>query len=335
MGTSGGESQLSVLPSSILEELLHIIGADEKDLFCKHGLIPKARHPLWGAALVCKEWLAAVRKVTTCLSLRLSAGAECIENLRALTVHYSMLSMVTVSEDVSLMGEVFEASAPLSDRLSHLHVYVSRPAEHQGRNYRTAYHKVVPESIGSLKMLQFFSLLGCGSVVSFAERAAGLSRLESLELEGSVRLYTFLNCKDAWPALWSLRIWGQYLVLRSLRESIAGLEELHLKDCTRLGRLPPQVGQWKSLRQLSLKNCWSLKSLPAEVSGWTSFVEVDFSQCGSLIELPIGCQNWGKIEEMRLDDCTRMESLSDGARQWTCLRVLEMAFCHECGGGHR
>jgi hypothetical protein len=209
MGTLGGESELSVLPSSILEELLHIIAADEKDLFSKHGLIPKARHPLWGAALVCKEWLAAVREVTTCLALRCSAGADCIENLRALTVRYSMLSMVTVSVDVSLMGEVFEALVPLSNRLSHLRVYMSRPAEHQSRNYRAAYHKVVPESIGSLKMLQFLSLLGCGSVVSFAERAAGLSRLESLELEGSARLYTFPNCKDAWPALRTLRIWGR------------------------------------------------------------------------------------------------------------------------------
>jgi hypothetical protein len=124
---------------------------------------------------------------------------------------------------------------------------------------------------------------------------------------------------------------GAKLELRNLRESIAlwtGLEELHLEDCTRLERLPPQVCVWKSLRRLSLKNCWSLKSLPVEVSGWTSVVEADFSQCGSLIELPIGCQNWKKIEEMRLDDCTRMESLSDGARQWTCLRVLEMASCH-------
>lgn len=242
-----------------------------------------------------------------------------------------MLSTVTLSVQVSLMGEVFQGLVLLGDRLVHLRVHVSRPSEHQERNFRTAYHKVVPECIGLLTRLQSLSLLGCGSVVAFAERAAGLSLLQSLELEGSARLYTFPYYRDVWPALCSLRIFGQRLELRCLTESIelwTGLEELSLVDCTRLQGLPPEVGQWKKLRRLSLKNCWGLQSLPMESSGWTSLVELDLSQCGSLTELPLSCQYWVNLQEVRLDDCTRLESLPGGARQWTRLRVLEMASCH-------
>jgi hypothetical protein len=128
--------------------------------------------------------------------------------------------MVTLSAEVSVLSDVIEALSCCRDQLVHLRVYICRPAEHEGRNYRSVYNKVVPESIGLLKNLQSLRLLGCGSLVSFAERTAGMSRLEVLELEGSARLFCFSSYVDAWPALRALRIWGQQLQLRSLTGSV-------------------------------------------------------------------------------------------------------------------
>lgn len=64
----GRALQQSGLPSCILEEIVHIVETDAKDVYLEHGLLPKAQHPLFEAALVCKDWLAAVRKVLTVLS---------------------------------------------------------------------------------------------------------------------------------------------------------------------------------------------------------------------------------------------------------------------------
>ncbi|KAF3779415.1 putative adenylate cyclase regulatory protein [Nymphaea thermarum] len=222
-------------------------------------------------------------------------------------------------------------------------------------------------SIGHLKSLTHFSLLGCGSLKTLPQEIWQLTSLEELDLSSCTEITTLPSQMEDPKSLEPVLL-GKLKVLSFSYcsnlticldfTSMPYLEILDFRSCTKMSELDSSIGLLESLTHLNLSGCESLKTLPQEIWQLTSLQELDLSYCTEISTLPSqiedlkslkpvllgklkvlnfeGCSNltispdftsMPYLEKLNLDKCKKMSELDPSIGLLESLTHLSLSFC--------
>ncbi|KAK8593791.1 hypothetical protein V6N12_045865 [Hibiscus sabdariffa] len=83
---------------------------------------------------------------------------------------------------------------------------------------------------------------------------------------------------------------------------LPSLERLMLKDCIKLEKVDPSIGELKMLTFLNLKDCRSLRKLPRTIGSLISLEELILSGCSRLDKIPRELHNMESLKVLNLDE---------------------------------
>ncbi|XP_031474704.1 disease resistance protein RPV1-like isoform X1 [Nymphaea colorata] len=198
-------------------------------------------------------------------------------------------------------------------------------------------------SIGHLKSLTHFSLLGCGSLKTLPREIWQLTSLEELDLSSCTEITTLPSQMEDPKSLERVLL-GKLKVLSFSYcsnlticldfTSVPHLEILDFRSCTKMSELDPSIGLLESLTHLNLSGCESLKTLPREIWQLTSLEELDLSYCTEITTLPSQMEDpkslkpalLGKLRVLNFEGCSNLAISPD----FTSMPYLEKLNLDKC-----
>ena len=119
-------------------------------------------------------------------------------------------------------------------------------------------------------------------------------------------------------------------------ETLTGLRELHLQDCTGQTAMPAEIGALTGLEELHLDRCTGLTALPAELGALTRLRELHLEGCTGLTALPDEIEALTGLRELHLKGCTGLTALPlvalTRAPDWSS--AFYGSHCSRCGIRH-
>ena len=113
--------------------------------------------------------------------------------------------------------------------------------------------------------------------------------------------------------------------LSSLQPLGMALQQLELRGCYRLSRLPTTLRQSSQLQRLTLSHCSSLEAFPNEVC-WPQLTHLDLSGCGQLTALTQPLTRLTALQELLLDGCHSLRAWPPGLSDLPSLRRLVLGY---------
>ena len=167
-------------------------------------------------------------------------------------------------------------------------------------------HGEIPSSIGRLSSLRILRLTAT-NIYSLPTSICGLSRLETLDLQGCYKLQSL---PDELPSsLTSLRVTCQSMeTFPSRLSNLINLKNLEFYSCVNLVEIPRDIGKLSQLETLSLHFCDRLRTLPAEIGAISRLKELRLFKCHNLqciLALP------PSLVTIYADYCESLERLPD------------------------
>ncbi|XP_052190819.1 disease resistance protein RUN1-like isoform X2 [Diospyros lotus] len=177
-----------------------------------------------------------------------------------------------------------------------------------------------------LKSLEKLFLPGCSKLENVSEVLASTECLIHLDLNGTcveelrvehlsnLQFISLEDCKE----------------LTSLPSGICGLKlltKLNVSGCSKLSKLPENLGGLERLEYIGLRNCKELTSLPSGICGLKLLTRFDVSGCSKLSKLP---ENLGGLERLKyigLKDCKELTSLPSGICGLKLLTRFDVSGC--------
>ncbi|CAK9200268.1 unnamed protein product [Sphagnum troendelagicum] len=166
----------------------------------------------------------------------------------------------------------------------------------------------IPESFKDLNALVTLKMLQCPNLVVVQ---ALPSKLERLYIGNCPKLTNI-------PCLGNLNTL-KYLILNDcpILTHLQGLdfppckllEQLLLRDCIALERLPENIGELSKLKCLDLYGCSTLKKLPYSIGQLQALQELDLGFCVSLETLPDSSGNLSKFKKIWFYYCKNLKGL--------------------------
>ncbi|XP_010491839.1 PREDICTED: disease resistance protein TAO1-like [Camelina sativa] len=155
-----------------------------------------------------------------------------------------------------------------------------------------------------------------------------LRNLKSMNLSYSVKLKELPDLSTA-TNLQELTLRNCYSLVK-LPSSVGcatNLQSLDLSNCSSLVKLPSSIGCATNLQSLDLSNCSSLVELPSSIGCATNLQSLDLSNCSSLVELPssIGCAT--NLQSLDLSNCSSLVELPSSIGCATNLQSLDLSNC--------
>ncbi|XP_031476370.1 disease resistance protein RPV1-like [Nymphaea colorata] len=198
-------------------------------------------------------------------------------------------------------------------------------------------------SIGHLKSLTHFSLLGCGSLKTLPPEIWQLTSLEELDLSSCTEI-TALPSQMEDPKSLKPVLLGKLRVLnfKSCHNlticpdftSMPYIEKFDFSSCEKMSELHPSIGLLERLTHLPLRKCGSLKAVPQEIWQLTSLEELDLSSCTEITTLPSQMEDpkslepvlLGKLKVVNFGDCSNLTGCPD----FTSMPHLEILDFRSC-----
>ena len=166
----------------------------------------------------------------------------------------------------------------------------------------------LPSSIRNLKGLQYLNLAYCGNLLSLPETICHLKSLAFLSCQGCSQLKSF-------PEIW---------------EDMENLRELYL-DRTAIQELPSSIQSLKGLQDLQLSNCSNLVKLPDSICNLRFLNYLHVNLCSKLDKFPQNLGNLQCLESLQVAgfDSNHFSSIPAGIIQLSKLRILNLSHCQK------
>ena len=166
----------------------------------------------------------------------------------------------------------------------------------------------LPSSIRNLKGLQYLNLAYYSSLLSLPETICHLKSLAFLSCQGCSQLKSFPE----------------------IREDMENLRELYL-DRTAIQELPSSIQSLKGLQDLQLSNCSNLVKLPDSICNLRFLNYLNVNLCSKLDKFP---QNLGSLQCLEYlgvagFDSNHFSSIPAGIIQLSKLRILNLSHCQK------
>ncbi|GLJ17169.1 hypothetical protein SUGI_0297280 [Cryptomeria japonica] len=211
----------------------------------------------------------------------------------------------------------------------------------------------LPDTIGSLRQLQYLDLGSCQRLNNLHDSISNLSQLRHLSLRGCFRLNNLPDAIGNLAELQHLDL-GVCQSLNSLPDTIGGMSKLHhlnlngcfrlislpdsignlvqlqhldLGVCQGLNKLPDTIGHLSQLKYLNLRGCFRLSNLPDTIGNWTQLQYLDLGVCQSLNNLPNTIGDLSELQHLNLQGCFRLNSLPDTIGNLSRLQHLDLEEC--------
>ena len=183
----------------------------------------------------------------------------------------------------------------------------------------------LPNTICSLKLLEFLDPSGCSNYDNLPENLGNIKGLKRLFLSGTtikelpssiegLTTFTFLileDCKN----------------LKCLPRSICSLKQLECLDlsgCSNCDNLPENLGNLKGLKKLYLEGT-AVKELPSSIEGLTALNLLTLNDCKNLVCLPSTICNLNLLECLDLSGCSNCENLPENLGNLNGLKKVSVS----------
>ncbi|KAL0006306.1 hypothetical protein SO802_013867 [Lithocarpus litseifolius] len=189
----------------------------------------------------------------------------------------------------------------------------------------TSLSKIHP-SLGYLKKLIFLNLDGCVCLESLPCMIS-LESLEILVLNGCLRLKKFPEIVGNMSPLPHLVLAGTAIEGLPLSiKYLTGLTLLNLRDCKSLLSLPDSICCMTSLKTLTLSGCSRLNKLPTNLGNLECLENLEVIGI-AIRELPSSVERLTSLTSLNLSDCKDLLSLPDTICSVTNLKALTLSGC--------
>ena len=155
----------------------------------------------------------------------------------------------------------------------------------------------------NLEALETFIIYGCSRLKKFPEVVGNMSCLLVLSLNET--------------AITRLPLSIEHLI---------GLINLYLRDCKNLSSLPNGCYSSMSLKSLNLSGCSKLVKLPKNLGNIETLEELDVSRT-AITGLPLSTENLIGLTKLDLRDCKNLSSLPNGCYSSMSLKSLNLSGC--------
>ncbi|XP_018448996.1 disease resistance protein TAO1 [Raphanus sativus] len=164
--------------------------------------------------------------------------------------------------------------------------------------------------------------------VKFWEGIKPLNNLKWMDLSYSDRLKelpdlsTAVNLQEL-----SLRGCESLVKLPSSIGNAINLRKLNLTECSGLVEIPSSIGNAINLRELNLKFCESLVEIPSSITTITYLKINDLNDCSSLVELPFNIETVLDPTKIDLSGCSSLVELPFSIGNAIDLQELDLSNC--------
>ena len=183
----------------------------------------------------------------------------------------------------------------------------------------------LPSTISSLKSLKSLDLSRCSKLDNLPENLGSVVGLKELKLSGtsikelpssierltSLTLLTLRDCKNlvCLPnAIWSLKMG----------------DSLDLVGCTKIDKLPENLGNIEGLEKLDLSGT-GIKEFPSSIECLTSLTKLTLRDCKVLVCLPNAVWGLKLVNSLDLAGCTKFENLLENLGNVEGLEKLDLS----------
>ena len=182
----------------------------------------------------------------------------------------------------------------------------------------------LPSTISSLKSLESLELSGCSKFEYLPENLGSVVGLKELNLSGTfikdlpssiehltnLTLLTLRDCKNlvCLPnTIWSLKLGNS----------------LDLAGCTKIEKLPENLGNVEGLKKLDLSGT-DIKELPSSIERLTNLTKLTLSNCKNLVCLPNAIWSLKLGHSLDLSRCSKFENLLENLGNVEGLEKLDL-----------
>ncbi|XP_027360330.1 putative disease resistance protein RGA4 [Abrus precatorius] len=115
--------------------------------------------------------------------------------------------------------------------------------------------------------------------------------------------------------------------------NFTSLEDLHIRDCSKLENLPQGFKSMSSLRRLTIEKCRNLDldRSSEEWSGLKKLYSLILREIPRLKSLPKGIEHVTSLRVLELYQCSALSSLKEGISKLTSLKKLVISECRKLG----
>ncbi|ESQ55159.1 hypothetical protein EUTSA_v10024234mg [Eutrema salsugineum] len=107
----------------------------------------------------------------------------------------------------------------------------------------------------------------------------------------------------------------------------SSLQELKLKYCSSLVKLPSSIGNAVNLQKLDLSKCSSLVKLPSSIGNAVNLQKLNLSRCSSLVEVSSSIGYVINLKKLNLCGCSSIVNLPFSIGNVTSLQRLDLSGC--------
>ncbi|KAF8085334.1 hypothetical protein N665_0671s0013 [Sinapis alba] len=155
-----------------------------------------------------------------------------------------------------------------------------------------------------------------------------LKNLKWMDLSYSKRLKELPNLSTATNLQeLNLRACSSLVKLPSSIGNAINLQILNLSECSKLVKLPSSIGNIFNLQELNLRACSSLVKLPSSIGNAFNLQFLDLFGCSSLVKLPSSIGNAINLKILDLECCSSLVKLPSSIWNIVNLQELNLKYC--------
>uniref|UniRef100_A0A2N9GNB1 TIR domain-containing protein n=1 Tax=Fagus sylvatica TaxID=28930 RepID=A0A2N9GNB1_FAGSY len=184
--------------------------------------------------------------------------------------------------------------------------------------------KTLPSKF-EMESLEILNLSRCSKIKTIPEFGRNMKRLCKLYLDGTAitKLPTSIEHLTGLISL-NLRDYKNLVCLPSTIFNSKLLKDVDISGCSKLERLPENLGNAKSIEELYLDGS-GITKLPTSIEHLTGLTSLNLRDCKSLVSLPSTIFNLKLLKYVYISGCSKLERLPENLGNAESVEVLDVS----------